>query len=130
MICATDVQVNRHFKIIQISTFVATITATLATAVGNVEWVPALIAAAAAFRAMNEYHQLEQIIPITNAAIKSLEGMKAWWSSRSMVEKRMPVFRCELAEKSEDAILNQIGAWFAVMQASSPSEDLTKEKRA
>ena len=46
--------------------------------------------------AMTEYHQLEQIIPITNAAIKSLEGVKNWWSSRSMVEKRMTLFRTEL----------------------------------
>ena len=30
-------------------------------------------------------------------------------------------------EKSEEAILNQVGAWFAVMQSSSPSEDLTKQ---
>ena len=47
-----------------------------------------------------------------------------------MVEKRMPHFRTELVEKSEEAILNQVGAWFAVMQSASPSDELGKDAKA
>ena len=61
---------NYSYKVLQLSIYVATISATFLASIGHPEWMPALIALGAGFKAVNEYHQLEQILPITNAAIK------------------------------------------------------------
>ena len=57
-------------------------------------------------------------------------GVLTWCCHGGMqVEKRLPVFRTELVEGTEKAILNQVGAWFAVMQSSTPSDDVGKKEK-
>lgn len=62
-------------------------------------------------------------IPITNNAIQQLSWMDTWWRSLSMVQKQDPAFKNIVVEVTEDAILNAVGSWVAMMKTPDGALD-------
>ena len=113
---------QRQYLLWQVIIYAFTVGGTFVASSGYGSWVPGTVAVAAAFKAINEYQALEQVLPITNNAIQSVEAMDMWWSSLSMVQKRDSEFAKVLVESTEDAILNEVGSWVAVMKTRDQTD--------
>lgn len=95
------------YRSLQVLTIMFIGAATLVVSVDKQEWVPVLVAAAAACEFASTFMNLESRIPTMNAAAGDLTNVMFWWNGLTLIQSRQPSVKDELVARSEEAILSQ-----------------------
>lgn len=77
---------------------------------GLTAYVSICVTVSTTFSSIIEYHQLQRLVPATNAALRDVHNMLTWWAALSMVDRRTRLAKQHAVSVLENAGLSLVAA--------------------